>query len=460
MAIARTVAHKKNTTNQRNDERMMKKEKLFIMLTLLAMGIGSLSAKAKSDWTTVSNGAQWTDNNGNVVHAHGAGFLKVGDTWYMIGEDRGMPSFPDVNMYSSKDLQNWRFERKIIRNGVTHPSLGKERFIERPKLMYCEKTKKYVVWCHWEARNYGASEAAVFYCDSVNGDYTFHWAGRPLGVKSRDCNVFVDNDGTAYFISTIEENQHLGLFKLSDDYLSAESYTELFKRQSREAPAIIRIDDTYFMMFSACTGWAPNQASYSYSKSLTSGWSERKNIGNSIAYDTQAASILTINGTQSTSYLYVGDRWQDPDLPSSKTIIFPISFSGTDIIFDYKPLFDINYSTGQTRETSRSRYINKSKWKVIASDNHNITIDMNKLTEISGFICTPHNNHSPNDIIREYDFQVSRDNKTWQTVSASAWLPYHAEVLFSPVKARYIKIVSPKGKASSIAELDVVKAQK
>ena len=304
-----------------------------------------------SNWMTLRNGALWKDDRGEVIQAHGAGFLQVGDTWYMIGEDRNNTWNPDVNMYSTKDFVNWKFERKIIRNGSTHPSLGNGRFIERPKLMYCRKTGKYVVWCHWEQGNYGASEAAVFYCDSVNGDYKFHWAGRPLGVKSRDCNVFVDDDGTAYFISTIEENQHLGLFRLSDDYLSAVEYTELFKWQSREAPAIVREGDTYFMMFSACSGWDPNQASFSWSKSLTSGWSSRTNIGNSVAYDTQAASILTIKGSEGTSYVYVGDRWQDPGLAESKTILFPISFKNNTITFNYVPRFDMNLPTGQCRTT-------------------------------------------------------------------------------------------------------------
>ena len=319
-----------------------------------------------SNWMTIRNGALWVDDRGEPVQAHGAGFLQVGDTWYMIGEDRNNTWNPDVNMYSTKDFVHWKFERKIIKNGVTHPSLGNGRFIERPKLMYCRKTGKYVVWCHWEQGNYGASEAAVFYCDSVNGDYKFHWAGRPLGVKSRDCNVFVDNDGTAYFISTIEENQHLGLFRLSDDYLSAVEYTELFKWQSREAPAIVRHGDTYFMMFSACSGWDPNQATFSYSKSLTSGWSSRANIGNSIAYDTQAASVLTVTGSKGTSYVYVGDRWQDPGLAESKTIMFPISFNGNSIVFDYKPQFDLDLFTGQCRDVAQSCYVPKDKWKVRA----------------------------------------------------------------------------------------------
>ena len=99
------------------------------------------------NFTTITNGNLWIDSDGNDVQAHGAGFLKVGDTWYMIGEDRSSSWNPDVNMYSSKDLVNWKFERKIIENHVTHPDLGSKRMIERPKLMYCVKTKQYVVWC-------------------------------------------------------------------------------------------------------------------------------------------------------------------------------------------------------------------------------------------------------------------------------------------------------------------------
>ena len=80
------------------------------------------------------------------------------------------------------------------------------------------------------------------------------------------------------------------------------------------------------MMFSACSGWDPNQASFSWSKSLTSGWSSRTNIGNSVAYDTSGRFHFNDKGSEGTSYVYVGDRWQDPGLAESKTILFPISF--------------------------------------------------------------------------------------------------------------------------------------
>ena len=306
---------------------------LCLATTVWAGGDNAQKRKQKKNqWTEIRNGDVWLDAEGNMVQAHAPGFLKQGDTWYMVGEDRGRSWNPDVNLYSSQDLQHWTFVKKI------------------------EKTGKYVVWCHWESRNYAASEAACFQCDSIDGNYQLVWSGRPMGIKSRDCNVFVDNDGTAYFISTTEENTNLGLFRLSDDYLTPVAHTPLFEGDRREAPAIVRVPaekkgdaDLYFMFNSACSGWAPNQCKMSYTHDLTKGWIPLRNIGDSVAYRTQAAAILVIRGTKQTTYLYVGDRWMDPDLPHSKIIIFPITFKGTECEFHYCDRFEINYHTGEWR---------------------------------------------------------------------------------------------------------------
>ena len=72
-----------------------------------------------------------------------------------------------------------------------------------------------------------------------------------------------------------------------------------------------------------------------------------ENIGDAVAYRTQAAAVLTINGTKQTTYLYVGDRWMDPDLPNSKIIIFPITFEGTECRFHYCERFRLNLVTGE-----------------------------------------------------------------------------------------------------------------
>lgn len=320
------------------------------MCLLISCGTHKHMRQNSDEWTTITNGNLWITADGDTVQAHAPGFLKIKDTWYMVGEDRSREWRPDVNLYSSRDLQNWSFEKKIIVNGVTSPDLGSTRMIERAKLLYNKKTKRYVVWCHWESSNYGASEAACFSSDGIDGTYRLEWSGRPLGIKSRDCNVFVDTDGTAYFISTTEENQHLGLFRLSDDYLSIVEHTQLFPWQRREAPAIVKLDQKYFMFSSACTGWAPNQCKLSWSHDLKTGWSTLENIGDDKAFRTQPAAILEIKGSKDTTYLYVGDRWKDPNLAQSKTIIFPVTFTNTSCKFQYIDRFEINFKTGEWRQ--------------------------------------------------------------------------------------------------------------
>ena len=444
-----------------------------------------------SEWITIQNGKLWKLSSGATVQAHAPGFVRVGDVWYMCGEDRSNWWNPDVNLYSSTDLVNWKFERKIIRNGVTTSALGSTRMIERPKLMYNATTDKFVVWCHYESSDYSASEAACFECDEVNGDYSYVWSGRPLGIKSRDCNIFQDTDGTAYFISTTEENQHLGLFRLDDTYHSAIEHTQLFAWQSREAPAIVRIDNRYFMFSSACSGWDPNQCKLSYSGNLKSGWSGLTNVGNSIAYDTQPAAILVIKGTKKTTYLYVGDRWQDPGLPESKTIIFPIEFNGTQCTFTYRERFDIDFVTGEWRDTPTEDYFaNKTAWSIsdcsseeTSSENgrarnaidgnintkwhtlysaqggdapHHITIDMGAETFIKAFLATPRMDGSSNGLIRNYTFSASVDGATWTTLSSGDWLPYCTEVDVASTRCRYIRLTCTEGTYASLAELDIV----
>lgn len=322
------------------------------------------SSALAQTWTTIENGKTWMDTEGRPVYANGGNFLLKDGVWYLVGEDRSLAWMPDVNLYCSTDFVHWKFVHKIIENRRSHPDLGRRRMIERPKLLFCPETQKFVVWCHWEARNYGASEAAVFECDSVGGDYEYVWSGRPMGTKSRDCNVFVDNDGTAFFISTTDENTNLGLFMLTSDYRQAVSKTVLCEGLRREAPAIVHIDSTYYMISSACTGWEPNQAKLCVSRNLHVGWSRLFNIGDPIAYDTQASSVLIIRGTEQTTYLYVGDRWMDPTLPESKIIILPIEWRNfhtgelsktkdenhRQMVLNYRDRFEIDFKTGVWRD--------------------------------------------------------------------------------------------------------------
>lgn len=266
------------------------------------------------------NGVQWADTSGEPIQAHGGGVLKVGEYYYFLGENRNPDnSFRAVSLYRSTDLRTWEHQHDIL-TSASDPELDGTN-VERPKVVYNAATEQYVMWMHWEnGIDYSQARAAVASSPTIDGDYTYHGSFRPLaetgvtdhgidGYMSRDCTLFVDDDGTGYFLSAANENYDLHLYRLSDDYLSIEERTAvLFEGGHREAPALFKRGATYFLVTSGATGWSPNQAKYATSASLSSGWSELFNLADAATYYSQSTFVLAVEGV-TTEYLYMGDRW-------------------------------------------------------------------------------------------------------------------------------------------------------
>jgi hypothetical protein len=281
---------------------------------------GGGAALPEVTWPLI-NGVQWADVAGDPIQAHGGGMIKVGAVYYWLGENRNSDgTFYAVTAYRSQDLRRWERAGDLLTMN-SDPDLNPAN-VERPKVVYNESTGKYVMWMHWEnGEHYGEARAAVASSDTIDGEYTYHGSFRPYqdsgvidhdrpGYMSRDCTLFVDDDGKAYFLSASNENVDLNLYVLSDDYLSIESLvTVLFAGGRREAPAIFKRNDTYFLVTSGLSGWDPNQGQYATSASLTSGWSGLKNVGNGNTFYSQSTYVQAIEGAGSTEYLYLGDRW-------------------------------------------------------------------------------------------------------------------------------------------------------
>lgn len=153
-----------------------------------------------------------------------------------------------------------------------------ERILERPKSIYNEQTKKYIMWAHLDdlATRKNAS-VGVAISDSVCGRYTFLAGWRPLGFQSRDIGVFKDDDGSAYLL-TEDVSQHnnqknlrlprygtdltkrpngIRIDALTNDYLNVTKNVFLWP-ENIEAPAILKHDGYYFMFGSTLSGWSPN----------------------------------------------------------------------------------------------------------------------------------------------------------------------------------------------------------
>jgi len=122
--------------------------------------------------------------------------------------------------------------------------------------------------------------------------------------------------------------------------------TTLWAGSYREAPALFKQNGTYYLITSGATGWDPNQAKYATASSMNGPWSSLQNLGKHIAYDSQSTYVLPVKGTQTTTYVFAADRWQDPDLVSSKYLWLPLKFSGTSLSLDYYNEWNLNLTTG------------------------------------------------------------------------------------------------------------------
>jgi len=303
------------------------KIRLFIKFILIIgfVLVGRIAnSQPVANKTNIVNGTAFADTQGNTINAHGGGFLKVGHYYYWIGENRKNSVL--VSCYRSKDLMNWEFRGDLLTRH-SHPQLDKAN-IERPKVIYNEKTKQFVMWMHYEyGSDYSYARAAVAVSNSIEKPFTFLKSFRPFNNMSRDCTLYKDEDGTAYFFSAANENYDMMMYKLTDDYQDTkELVATLWPGGHREAPALVKRDDYYFMITSGCTGWTPNQAKYAYAKSISGPWSELSDLGNSTTYNSQSTFILPIKGEKTTSYFYVGDRWDGKKYHNSTYIFLPLIF--------------------------------------------------------------------------------------------------------------------------------------
>lgn len=312
--------------------------------------------------SSVRNGEYWYDTDGAMIQAHGGTIVQSGDTYYWFGEDKTHNSavLNGVSVYSSKDLKTWDYRNMVI-SSQSHPELASSK-IERPKVLYNKKTKKYVLWGHWEeSGNYNQANVVVAVSDTIDGNYEFLYRFRPDGKDSRDYTVFQDDDGQAYLFSSTNTNSDMNVYRLTDDYLYVEEYMyTMLAGQHRESPAIAKKDGTYYLITSGTSGWYPNQGKYTTTQNISdpNGWSELKLIGDPATYYTQSAFVFTIQGSEETSYVYVGDRWNPSNLRTSQYIWLPLELENGRASMDYVGEWDLDASSGQI-EPSRDVLISQ-----------------------------------------------------------------------------------------------------
>lgn len=374
--------------------------KLLLMVTLLFLVIKTMNSQ--EPYVKFHPGQEkWADTEGMHINAHGGGILLDNATYYWFGEhkiegEQGNRAMVGVHVYSSSDLYNWTNEGIALKVEEDSTSLlQKGCTLERPKVIYNDRTGKYVMWFHHEIKDMGyyAALTGVAISDNVKGPYRYlnsfrthplHWPkdmgneditmakeafddkniSRPIlgkmggylyrdypgGQMSRDMTLFKDDDGIAYHIASSEENQTLHISKLSDDYLSlTNEYVRVFPGGRNEAPAIFKKNGMYYMISSGLTGWKPNPARSAKANHIFGPWTS---LGNPVrgteeqiktTFGGQSTFVLPILGKKE-SYIFMADQWT-PDNPiHGRYVWLPIEFEERERpILKWYEQWDLNF---------------------------------------------------------------------------------------------------------------------
>lgn len=302
----------------------------ILTLALTIATIPSFVRAQKND-NLIRPGDRWLDDHGNQVQAHGGGIIRLKNTWYWFGEDRSKINDPAkryVACYSSEDLVHWKFRNQVL--AISDPeSLGPKFILERPKVFYNAHTKTFVMYMHLDDPGYKLARVAIATSKKVDGNYVYVKSFRPLDNESRDIGQFIDDDGAAYLIFESRPSKGFFIAKLSADYMSVEKQMS-FVNAPLEGGAIVHFNNLYYVVGSHLTGWRANPNVYATAPSLSGPWSEMQDIAppDTNTYDSQSSMLVKVTGTETTSVIYVGDRWTPITLWDSRYIWMPVEIGG------------------------------------------------------------------------------------------------------------------------------------
>ena len=295
-------------------------------------------------------GEKWYDTEGNIINAHGNGIIYEKGRYYWVGEKRDKHKSLGINIYSSKDLYNWKFEKMALQPDYsdTLSDIAFGGIMERPKIIFNKKYKKYVMWFHLELRNQGyhTARAGVAVSDKLTGPYTYLHSFRPNGNMSRDMTLYVDDDQKAYLIYSSRDNYDLRIVQLTEDYLLPTKKDSLLFSKHREAPAIFKKQNTYYLITSACTGWSPNKAMLHTATNLFGPWKHHetsimKGENAEKTFNAQSTFVLPVKGKKD-AFIFMANRWNPKELIDSRYIWLPVKFTDNNLpIIEWKEKWNL-----------------------------------------------------------------------------------------------------------------------
>lgn len=313
---------------------------------------------------------EWRDDRGELINAHDGGIIKIKGTYYWYGlalrplgiskdENNGAATTTGITLYSSKNLFTWKYEGVILRTSSDslHPLRAPMR-MERPKIVYNEKTHKFVLWFHYvgypgkHGEAIGTADAGVAVADKITGPFNYLGHQRPINDSGavKDCTLFVDSDSSAYFIYDRKMTggaRCLHVVKLTDDYLHATNqWAKIDIANRREAPVVIKNNGTYYLVTSDVSGWKSNSAKVFKASNMMGPWELVGNPcvgeGSDATYNTQGTNSFCVDGKKNETIIML-ERHNTENFMRCSYVWLPVVFTaGKELLFPYKKEWDLN----------------------------------------------------------------------------------------------------------------------
>lgn len=249
--------------------------------------------------------------------------------YYLVGEGKKVLSDCSecLNLYSSADWTNWRFEGCILNNSnvVAPPPYNQEPYyrMERPKIFgpeACGNKGQYTMWFHCDTSGFAMKSVGVLTAPAITGPWSFVApCFRPDAQDSYDMGTYFDDparggDGNAYLIRSVR-NQFAGISQLTPDCLNTTAAGIVSQGPDMEGQVLMR--DAQGVLHaggSHLTGWDPNPAIFVTTNSSTlpgALWGDEINpSGDPTTYDTQSTFIFPYRHADGhTTYMWMADRW-------------------------------------------------------------------------------------------------------------------------------------------------------
>jgi hypothetical protein len=134
-----------------------------------------------------------------------------------------------------------------------------------------------------------------------------------------------------------------------------------------ESPAMVKIGGTYYLFGSHLTGWNTNDNQYTTATSIGGTWSAWRSFAPSgtNTCNSQTTTILPVSGSSTTSYVFLGDRWNPNNLADSRYVWEPMTISGTTVSMTCQTSFTVDAATGTVTGAASYRITNRNSGKVI-----------------------------------------------------------------------------------------------